>query len=130
MWFGNNLICDPNYTPGVQRCMGTQNEYDYGGFYYYGTGYYADSPTCGSSTNPTSPSTGSSVTKSLTFGPFVNATIIRVQYKVANAKGGWKSISITGSQVGTNIAGLLPNTLYEYRLGVFSTPTTFMTASA
>jgi len=142
VWFGNNLICDPSYPAGIRRCMGTASVNDLNGL--------TDGPSCSTSTSPVSsstvtPSSTSSVSStvtpsstsavsstvtppstsvvsfSVTFSKFPNAQIVRVQYKVQNAKGqNWSATTVDGTKTTAAITGLLPNTIYEYRFIVIN----------
>jgi len=114
VWFGNNLTCDPNYPVIVTHCMGTSSEYDYRG----------DAPNCGpgvtSSSSTVIPSSTHLVSYTVDwFTKFPNARTIRVQYQPKNGKGtGWTSYGVDGTKIEATLTGLLPNTVYQYRLVV------------
>jgi len=124
VWFGNNLTCDPSYpNPGVTRCMGTANYNDYSGA--------TDAPVCpplptssGSSSSTISSSvvhSTSSVSSTVTWPTrFPDAKIVRVQYRLQGSNANWGAVTVDGTKVSATIPGLLPNTVYEYRLAVIN----------
>jgi len=101
LWFGNNLFCDPSYPPGITRCLGTTGLYDYNGA--------TDGPHCPPIIVP----------YTVTFNKFPGAQIVRVQYRIKEAKEpNWSSTTVDGTKTSALITGLLANTVYEYRLVV------------
>jgi len=144
VWFGNDLICDPTYPPGVTRCMGTQSYLDNNGeedapnctipstsstipSTSSGSSIPSSSNTSSSSTNSTTIdcgkriiSSGTVVSFTVTWNPrFANARTIRVQFRVQTSKpGNWECVGVDGTKVSATIAGLKPNTVYEYRFVV------------